>query len=52
MIQHKGYKFRIYPNEVQTALLLRFFGCCRFVYNRCLSYRKEVYTLEKRNVSQ
>lgn len=52
MIQHKGYKYRIYPNEVQTALLLRFFGCCRFVYNRCLSYRKEVYASEKRNVSQ
>ncbi|MBQ3993570.1 MAG: transposase, partial [Erysipelotrichaceae bacterium] len=52
MIQHKGYKYRIYPNKAQAVILSRFFGCCRFVYNRCLSYRKEVYTLEKRNVSQ
>ena len=52
MIQHKGYKYRIYPNKAQAVILSQFFGCCRFVYNRCLSYRKEVYTLEKRNVSQ
>ena len=52
MIQHKGYKFRIYPNKVQTVILSQFFGCCRFVYNRCLSYRKEVYASEKRNTSQ
>jgi len=52
MIQHKGYKYRIYPNKAQAVILSRFFGCCRFVYNRCLSYRKEVYACEKRNVSQ
>ena len=52
MIQHKGYKYRIYPNKAQAVILSQFFGCCRFVYNRCLSYRKEVYALEKRNVSQ
>ena len=52
MIQHKGYKFRIYPNKAQAVILSRFFGCCRFVYNRCLSYRKDVYAFEKRNVSQ
>ena len=52
MIQHKGYKYRIYPNKAQAVILSQFFGCCRFVYNRCLSYRKEVYAFEKRNVSQ
>ncbi len=52
MIQHKGYKFRIYPNKAQAVILSQFFGCCRFVYNRCLSYRKEVYASDKRNVSQ
>jgi len=52
MIQHKGYKYRIYPNKAQAVILSQFFGCCRFVYNRCLSYRKEVYALEKANVSQ
>ena len=52
MIQHKGYKYRIYPSKAQIMLLSQFFGCCRFVYNRCLSYRKDVYVTEKRNVSQ
>ena len=52
MIQHKGYKFRIYPNKAQTVILSQFFGCCRFVYNRCLSYRKDVYASDKRNASQ
>ena len=52
MIQHKGYKYRIYPNKAQAVILSQFFGCCRFVYNRCLSYRKEVYASDKRNVSQ
>ena len=52
MTQHKGYKYRIYPNKAQAVLLSQFFGCCRFVYNRCLSYRKDVYASDKRNASQ
>jgi len=52
MTQHKGYRYRIYPNKAQIALLSQFFGCCRFVYNRCLSHRKDVYVAEKRNASQ
>ena len=52
MIQHKGYKYRIYPNKAQAVILSQFFGCCRFVYNRCLSYRKDVYAFDKRNASQ
>ena len=52
MIRHKGYRYRIYPNKAQILLLSQFFGCCRFVYNRCLSYRKDVYTSDKRKASQ
>ena len=52
MTQHKGYKYRIYPSKAQAVLLSQFFGCCRFVYNRCLSYRKDVYASDKRNASQ
>ena len=52
MTHHKGYKYRIYPNEAQIKLMSQFFGCCRFVYNRCLTYRKDVYVSEKRNASQ
>lgn len=38
-----SYKFRIYPNIAQTQQIQRTFGCCRFVFNRYLAKRKEVY---------
>jgi len=33
---HKTYKFRLYPNEKQEELLLKHFGCTRWVYNHFL----------------
>lgn len=39
----RGYKYRIYPNTAQEHQLLRFFGCCRFVYNHFLEERKRSY---------
>lgn len=51
MIQHKAYKFRIYPNKEQKILLEKTFGCVRFVYNHYLALRKEVYATEKRTFS-
>ena len=38
-----SYKFRIYPNSEQQALIARTFGCARFVYNHFLHLRKETY---------
>ena len=38
-----SYKFRLYPNQEQENLILRTFGCCRYVYNHYLSVRKEVF---------
>ena len=38
-----GYKFRLYPNKEQAALINRTFGCCRFVYNHYLEQRQSVY---------
>lgn len=43
----KAYKFRIYPNKKQQELINKTFGCCRFVYNRYLSKRIEVYKNNK-----
>jgi len=43
----KAYKFRIYPNRKQEILIQKTFGCCRFVYNKYLSKRKEMYTVDK-----
>lgn len=38
-----SYKFRLYPNREQENLILRTFGCCRFVFNRYLALRKDAY---------
>ena len=38
-----SYKFRIYPAEAQVQQIQRTFGCCRFIWNRYLALRKELY---------
>lgn len=38
-----SYKFRLYPNREQENLILRTLGCCRFVFNHYLAYRKDLY---------
>ena len=48
----KAYKYRIYPNSEQRTQIAKTFGCCRFVYNRTLVYRKEIYEKEKMSVSK
>lgn len=50
MIKHnKAYKFRLYPTEKQAHLIRKTFGCVRFVYNKMLAERKEVYEKHKTN---
>ena len=48
----KAYKYRIYPNSEQRTQIAKTFGCCRFVYNRTLAYRKETYENEKKSISK
>ena len=48
----KAYKYRIYPNKAQAVLIQKTFGCCRFVYNQTLAYRKNLYETEKRSMSK
>jgi putative transposase len=48
----KAYKYRIYPNKEQEVQIAKTFGCCRFVYNQTLSYRKDMYEQEKKSVSK
>ena len=38
-----AYKYRIYPTKADKILLAKHFGCCRFLYNHFLSYRKDEY---------
>ena len=48
----KAYKYRIYPNSGQRTQIAKTFGCCRFVYNRTLEYRKELYEKENKPMSK
>ena len=48
----KAYKYRIYPNSEQRIQIAKTFGCCRFVYNQTLAYRKDIYEKEKKSVSK
>lgn len=36
MLQHKSFKFRIYPTPEQIVLMRKTLGCCRFVFNHLL----------------
>ena len=38
-----AYKYRIYPTKADRILLAKHFGCCRFLYNHFLTYRKSEY---------
>ncbi len=48
----KAYKYRIYPNKQQEEQIQKTFGCCRFVYNQMLAYRKELYETKKESMSK
>ena len=48
----KSFKYRLYPNKEQEVQIQKTFGCCRFVYNQTLAYRKELYETEKKSMSK
>ena len=48
----KSFKYRIYPNKAQEVQIQKTFGCCRFVYNQTLVYRKALYETEKKSMSK
>ncbi|HEU4785675.1 MAG TPA: transposase [Ktedonobacterales bacterium] len=41
--QPRAYRYRFYPTPAQAAMLVRTFGCVRFVYNWALHVRIEAY---------
>ena len=47
----KAIKIRIYPSQEEIDYINRQLGCCRFVYNNCLAYRKDNYEKEKKSIS-
>ena len=43
-MRNMAYRYRIYPDNEQEVMMRKTFGCCRFVYNRMLSDKKEAPT--------
>lgn len=50
-MQHRAYKFRIYPTPEQETVLRKTLGACRFVYNWALAQRREAWVQQKKSVS-
>lgn len=51
MVKNKAYKFRIYPTKEQEVLIQKTFGSCRFVFNKFLGIKKDLYEKEKKSLS-
>ena len=47
----QAIKIRIYPSAEQVDFINKQLGCCRFVYNNCLAFRKDSYQNEHISVS-
>ena len=47
----RAYKFRLYPTIQQKELMLKTFGCVRFVYNQTLAVRRDTYDRDKKSLS-
>lgn len=47
----RAYKYRIYPNKRQQELIIKTFGCTRFVYNYFLDLRIKKYNEENKSLS-
>ena len=50
-VMEKAYRYRIYPNKKQKEIIAKTFGCCRFVYNKYLAKRIEMYKQNKETFS-
>lgn len=48
----RAYKVRIYPNNLQTEMLEKHFGCARFIWNWALAKRIALYETEKKSISR
>lgn len=48
----KTFKYRLFPNKLQTTKLVQTLNSCRFVYNNFLSERKSSWEKDKKSISQ
>ena len=51
LLVQKAFKVTLIPTHNQSVLINKTIGCARFVYNRFLALRKELYDTEKKTLS-
>lgn len=49
MLLRKAFKFEIMPNGEQSRKIKQFCGCCRFVFNRALTWQNEQYQQDNKH---
>ena len=42
-----GFKIVLYPTKEQELIFNRYFGACRFIYNKCIELQEKYYTDSK-----
>jgi putative transposase len=47
----KAFQVRLIPNRSQEVLIHKTIGCARFVYNRFLARRKQLYSFEQKTLN-
>lgn len=47
----KAFKVTLIPNHAQSVLINKTIGCARFVYNRFLALRKDLYSTSKQSLN-
>lgn len=48
----RTFRYRVYPTKEQEVLLVKHFGCVRFIYNWGLEKKVKVYTETKKSISK
>lgn len=51
MLVQKAFKVTLIPSQLQEILINKTIGCARFVYNRFLARRKELYELTQKTLN-
>ncbi|WP_084694826.1 RNA-guided endonuclease InsQ/TnpB family protein [Pontibacter korlensis] len=50
--QIKTYRFRLKPTRAQAQAFAQWLGSCRYVYNLCLDYKKQLYTNHRLSIGK
>jgi putative transposase len=52
MNQIKTYRFKLNPTKAQAQSFAQWLGSCRYVYNLCLDYKKQLYANHSISISK